>query len=1019
MGDGNQFLIEYTRKQDVPLDSYIIYDMKNCKILAIKKENYISFSALHCVKGENKYYTLDLAFAQTHSLFFDIDFKGQYSFQDFIKFLKNKLAPALQFFFCQSQFFTYIISMRNRGGIHLHIPEFVINHDDYILLCNQLQPHLEWITNEFSVTLDIPSNFNLAFCSKPNTPAYHIFSIAFYENGHIQMLSLMDKPDFSVNLIKFATIFKKLKKSLTTKSIVNEIIDLRRPNDIISKLHIYTMPIVLRTHLSRINYATCVSNQSKPEFMEIANFTLNEKCIYYVYKSINFSIESKKIYDNPCFKYINGKRNSIKDFNTNNYALKNWFKITERFSNLEEDCFKKINELLIEDNLSFLMNKHPLQTIMEYGNNMYFLPVFYALRSHLDITTVELVDKLSGILTCTDLLQRMRKINDSIIKAISKDFTCNTILYCGSNLTSKSKRFRDKLESIILEMKFCIESCIYEDDIANIVLRIIDRYVPVMVAALKHSCSSPKKYMWNIIKEQWQEFKSDQDLKNIVVNILYQIRTLIGNSNKDVYELCKKVSDKDICSKIACDSNMDRLCIKMDRHKWHLKTEAGILDLLTGHVGNTVPEFFLSDTTLGVPCSRDFLLSIPTNKNLLNVYKILISKSFFRAYLRNLFLDKSDCFFKTLEETAQEFGINVYDDPYIESMFHFYVHICKYMTFEYDLLLFFLDILSSLLISTNYARHFYIIQGITGNGKSKFFEMLTKVFEGYIQNVRNKNLSKKATDNNGLAPQPELATGLFNKRIVYIEELQGNIDENLVKELTGNSQTSFRKLYHNNEGGIPTAKLFASTNSAPTVVASEAFNARLVAIPFNSEFSANYSNSKVSVQVTNNQFKLDTSDDIVNQSFIGFFLVIYIHLLKNINFEDGHVKIRSEPEMLSEFKEQYMKMTSIYTQFKQFADVQIVKGTMTTENDLISAIRQFLTETKRVGTNDQQQICKEFNEEFKIYKKTSTQDCIYTESLYDDDEDDEIQECSQAKKQKMDTIVFYDGIAIKKMKKYK
>lgn len=1012
MSDAYQFLIEYTNKKDVPLDSYIIYDMKNCKIFAIKRENYISFSTLHCVKQENKHYCLDLAFSRTHTLIFDIDFKGQYSPDNIQTYITECLSPVLQFTFCKNYYFSYITCYRKYGGLHLHFPELIINHDDYILLCQQLQPHLEWKKENFSVTLDIPKNFNLAFCSKPNTPVYKIFTISFCDNGAINTLSLVDVPTFLHYFDDFKKKFKKLKKNIRTKSIIQEIVDLKTVNDILLKLNVYTMPLIFMEDLSRISFTTHIVNQTKPENLEIANFTLNEKSAYYIYKSLNINIESKNIYLNPCYKFINAKRNGIKNFVTQNYALKEWFKICERSSNLQTDIFREINELLVEDNLSFLKDPHPLKTIMEYDNNIYFLPVFYALRNHLNITTIELVDQLSKILTCADLLRKIRLINDSIIKDISKYFTCNTILYCGSNLVSKSEKFGDKLKHVVLEMKFSIVSCMTPDDMANIIIRIIDRYVPVMVAVLKNTCSSPKKYMWNIGREQWQVFTSDQEVKYIIGNIVYYIRTLIGNTNHEILTLCKYVPEKDICCKVISEASMDRVCIKMDNHKWHLKTQVGVLDLLTGHVGNIVPEFFLSDTTLGIPCKRDELLGFPTNDNVLSLYETLISKIFFRTYLKNLFLDKTECFFNTLKQTAQEFGIDTNDDIYMESMLHFYVHICKYMTFEYDLLLYFMDILSSLLISTNYARHFYILQGITGNGKSKFFEMLTKVFEGYCQSIRNVNL--KST---GLCAQPELATGLFNKRIVTIEEMHGNIDENLIKEITGNSQTSFRKLYQNNEGGIPSAKLFASTNRPPSCIASEAFSARIVAIPFNSEFRTRFNKFKTSVQVTKNQYKLETSDDIVNQSYVGFFLLIYIHLLKNINFDDGHVQIRNEPEIISEFKDQYMSMTSIYTLFKQFADVQIIKGTMTTENDLISAVRQYLTETKRMGTTDQQLICKEFNEEFKMYRKTTTQDCIYSESLYNyEDEDDE---GSQSKKQKMDTIVFYDGIAIKKMKKYK
>ncbi|GFS28925.1 uncharacterized protein NPIL_66031, partial [Nephila pilipes] len=71
----------------------------------------------------------------------------------------------------------------------------------------------------------------------------------------------------------------------------------------------------------------------------------------------------------------------------------------------------------------------------------------------------------------------------------------------------------------------------------------------------------------------------------------------------------------------------------------------------------------------------------------------------------------------------------------------------------------------------------------------------------------------------GINAQPEVASSLLRKCIIAIEELSSRIDENLVKELTGNSQTSFRNLYEQNMGGRPSAKLFASTNTAPICTA--------------------------------------------------------------------------------------------------------------------------------------------------------------------------------------------------------
>ncbi|GBM91812.1 hypothetical protein AVEN_15693-1 [Araneus ventricosus] len=307
------------------------------------------------------------------------------------------------------------------------------------------------------------------------------------------------------------------------------------------------------------------------------------------------------------------------------------------------------------------------------------------------------------------------------------------------------------------------------------------------------------------------------------------------------------------------------------------------------------------------------------------------------------------------------------------------------------------------------------IEGVTGNGKSKFFEMITKVFCTYSQSIRNVNLQS----GKGISAQPEIASSLFRKRIIVIEELSGKIDENLIKELTGDSQTSFRNLYEQNLGGRPTAKLIASTNSTPICTATEAFRARIITFPFNSTFVDFRDSLKTSEQVEHDRYKLERGDFIVDESFLGFFCLIYIHLFKNISFEDGYLHLRPEPLNMREFKEYYLSMTSLYKQFKQYADVQSLTGELTTVGDLLSAIRQFLVETKRVGTVKDEEIVIKFDEEYGHLKKMKTHESIFEMSALDisDEENDEDEEEIPKKKKKASSIVYYENIFIRNLKK--
>lgn len=1013
MVDLNPYLLEFTHKSDVTPDSYIIYDMGLKKIYGVKRDNFYTFSNIHCIKQSNLHYTMDLAFARTHSLMFDIDIKGRCSNEEFLIYINDILKPTISSIFHEVTSFTVIECLRDNGGLHVHFPEFIINHDDYILLCTKLQYKLNFKDDVKSITLDIPINFNLPFCSKPNGKCYFPYNIDYFENGSVIQLPICDENKFKTFHLLAKRTFKRKKCNVHT--IFREILELRYNQ---AKLNIYTylMPVVSKNNLIRISYNTFIDNRERPHYQSIAHFNLKGEKIHYILKAFDLSMSPKNLNENKAYQFIVNRRKSIADLQTANYAIIEWYKNCNAYVNVRKDIFQEVNELLIEDNDYFMKDAHPIKTIMEFDDGYYFLPVFYALRTHLNVSTQQLVAELRAVLTKHDLVDKLDKINDTIIQTVSKDFTLKTILYCGSNLVAKSENFGDMLKNVIEQSKSCLETCMSPENIQLVIERIIERYIPVMVAAIKNSCKKPMKLIWNIVKEQWQEFNSDNELKCIIINIVSRIKEVIADG--DIKVICALVKDVQISSKILSEMNMNRVHIVMDVHKWHLKTKAGVLDLLTGHVGGIVPEFYISELHMGVEFSRRELLDIRVDEKLIRVYETLTSKRFFRAFLKNLFLDVTDNFFDTLTLTAREFDICEENNKFITSMFHFYVHICKYMAFEYDLLMYMVDILSSLLIGTNYSRHFYILQGITGNGKSKFFEILTKLFNGYSQQIRNVNLQSGKV----LTAQPELATGLFSKRIVAVEEMHGNIDENLIKELTGNSFTSFRRLYENNDGGIPSAKLMASTNKPPICVASEAFEARVITIPFHSKFKNKIQNSRTSTQVTNNQYPLETTGDIVNQSYEGLFIIIYLHLSAHIDLKDGFLHLRGEPEIVVEFKKEYMNMTSIYMLFKQYADVQIVQGAMTTLNDLLSAVRQFLKEYKRADNNDDKKILREFNEEFKSFIKQGVQDGLYTVSTfnYSDDEQTEYNDESDeppTKKANLVTFEYYDGIIIKNMKK--
>ncbi|GFQ74161.1 SF3 helicase domain-containing protein [Trichonephila clavata] len=253
------------------------------------------------------------------------------------------------------------------------------------------------------------------------------------------------------------------------------------------------------------------------------------------------------------------------------------------------------------------------------------------------------------------------------------------------------------------------------------------------------------------------------------------------------------------------------------------------------------------------------------------------------------------------------------------------------------------------------------MKGETSNGKSKLFEILARVFGGYYHCIQSDYLKPGSSSAN---PTPDLALTLFNCRIVTTEELEGKLNENRVKQKTGNSCVTFRNMYESSQGGIPTAKLFTTTNNLPDCRATEAFQDRVVAIPFMSRFVSK-APLTTSEQVRLNRYGKD--EYVVERSYIGCFLILLYHLKKYMDIKNGLLHYRDEPPSVVEYTKIYLFNTDVYNQFKTHMDVQENLNTMP---DFRSAVRQFLKSTKN-NTTPKTDLILKFEEEFSEYRRRS------------------------------------------------
>lgn len=1005
----DQLLVAINRVEDAPNDTYIIYKITG-GIYYCEYKNYTILSKyIASTPMDNQYLTMDLSFTQQgHSLLFDIDVKFlgeplKITLPVLLSYYEQIFSLVLKAHLTKLKHFTTIIAFREdfTGGMHVHLPECSISHDDYIELCAQLQSEASFVLHSHKVALelDIVCNFSLVRSNKPNTKPYIPVRMFYYDEKNTFSLDILQRDN--IFLEKLARLKKNFKRRKDNESsLFRKFLAYERKADFIQRLFELIMPVVTSyIPLYRLSYSTSIvtlaselennihSLETDPESSTIVGtFIYNNRRRNVIRKRLSDLCINDKDYL-KCFKYLKLNSYAISDFDSNNRALNLWYKRNQRkclVNKCTQNIFTAVNQDLIIDNCKFQDDSNPLHTILVYDQGYYFLPVFYALCNHLKQPSNVLVSNLRPMFDdntfIMNLLDKLERIEPKIIENVSQSFTLDTIFYCGSNLREKKEcRLQDKVRLIVAEMTRFLEQVSTIDEMSELIRKIQGRHYPVMTANIRHSCKKAQMYNWNLTNEYWQTVEKESSIERLISviwsTIMEYMRKIYSDHEYRDWNkrLGKNMNMKAIGDALLYETYQDRKIIEMDRHKWHIRTNDGILDLLTGHVGATVPEFYMSERKMSVSLNRQDLLDIRDNRpDLLRVYKTLTDRRFFQMYLKCVFDNVTDDLLNTLlylaqYEKKQILDNDVKEHDYILSMYQFYVHLCKYTSFEYDRMMYMLDVIASLLVATNYMRKFFILKGVTKNGKSKFFQMISRVFGGYSYTARSVNLQNQQQ---GLQAMPELASSLFGCRVITVEELSGKLNENLIKEITGNSATSFRNLYEQNSGGIPTAKIFASTNTFPECTATEAFKDRVVAFPFDAKFCREAKQMTTAEMVLHEKYVLETNDSVVEDSHKGFFITAYLHLIEHTDPKDGTLHYREEPESLAEFKKEILLLTDIYVQFKQYMDVQIVPSANfpTTFNDLKSAIRYFLKNTKNSAVQEADLIIR-FDEEFSHLKK--------------------------------------------------
>lgn len=129
----------------------------------------------------------------------------------------------------------------------------------------------------------------------------------------------------------------------------------------------------------------------------------------------------------------------------------------------------------------------------------------------------------------------------------------------------------------------------------------------------------------------------------------------------------------------------------------------------------------------------------------------------------------------------------------------------------------------------------FILQGIPNSGKTQITELAAKVFGDYAVSVSPGTFTKRREH----GPNPELHN-MRGARFVYTSETSYEIqlDEELVKRITGKDTMSTRTLYERPQQWIPQCSVWIATNNLPRFGSdSDAMWRRVKTIRFVNEFT--------------------------------------------------------------------------------------------------------------------------------------------------------------------------------------
>jgi P4 family phage/plasmid primase-like protien len=259
----------------------------------------------------------------------------------------------------------------------------------------------------------------------------------------------------------------------------------------------------------------------------------------------------------------------------------------------------------------------------------------------------------------------------------------------------------------------------------------------------------------------------------------------------------------------------------------------------------------------------------------------------------------------------REYNINHPDVQWVESYL-------SRVQVDHDMNEYLKTLLASYIDGSTANENFLIWTGKGANGKSKTIEFFTKAFGDYCSTLPVTLLTGNRPPSG--AATPEMAE-MRGKRFVAFEEPEksDNVKVGYMKELTGGTSITVRKLYGNPFTYKPQFKLLLACNKLPAIDATDGGTWRRLRVsPFNSHFvkvdNPNAKDNKFTYKgkpLGKGQFprdyQLSENMDIYKKAFSWLIINIYYPLYK----QKGLV----EPPLVMEYTNKYQKDNDIMLDF--------------------------------------------------------------------------------------------------------